>query len=55
MKATFAYDPQNADELELKMGDIVEIIKDVSSVYFKLLTAVTTCVFFIIQCRKVLL
>ena len=34
MKATFAYDPQNSDELELKVDDIVEIIKEVSLLLF---------------------
>lgn len=33
-EATFAYYPMNADELQLEVGDIIDIIKEVESHLF---------------------
>ena len=39
MKVTFAYSPENDDELTLEVGDIIEVIKEVSleglTIFFK--------------------
>jgi len=34
IKITFPYDPANDDELKLEVGDIVDVINDVSSLTF---------------------